>query len=116
MGFTPPTMKARGGDGSLRGVLSELHAIPPLGDWLLPPNANWQSSSNPGQLVKKWPSCLTFLGAVYQRTDLFNCKDMFGSAPGTPVQGWNCIYILLFHIPSLSAPALAPGTSCSLHV
>lgn len=101
-------------EGSLRGVV--LNAVPPL-DLAIGcfHPLTTDSPFQPSQLVKKWLSCLAFLSAVYRRQIFLIVKRCSAALQGPLCKG-GIVYIPLFHIPSLFTPALAPSTSCSLHV
>lgn len=102
-------------EGNLRGVL--LSAMPPLhlaiGCFY---TTTTDSPFQPGQLVKKRSVLFSFPQRSLSATDLFNCKEMFSSTPGTPVHGAELYISSFFIFPLSSASALAPSTSCSFHV
>lgn len=78
-------------DGILRGVFWSAMPTLRLAIGCFHPTAT-DSPFQPGQLVKKMAVLFSFPQRSLSATDLFNCKEMFSSAPGTPVQGWNCTY------------------------
>lgn len=78
-----------------RRRISECCVASLLGDWPFPPNGNRQALST-RPISGKTPALFSFPQRTLSATDLFNCKEMFGSTSGPLCRGGIvcvCIYI-----------------------